>query len=194
MSQNFIDIIKSIINLPEEYINILFSLSRKIVLKKGDFFIREGEIPNKFAFNIQGLFRYYYIDNKGNDFTKGFIKENELIISYSAMIQNKQSSYFIEALEDSIILVILYKDWLELVKKNILLELVTKSFLEKGFIKKESREREFLLDDAKTRYKNFLVEFSDISNRLKDYHIASYLGITPIALSRIKKNLKLNLC
>lgn len=190
MSQNFIDIIKSIINLPEEYINILFSLSRKIVLKKGDFFIREGEIPNKFAFNIQGLFRYYYIDNKGNDFTKGFIKENELIISYSAMIQNKQSSYFIEALEDSIILVILYKDWLELVKKNILLELVTKSFLEKGFIKKESREREFLLDDAKTRYKNFLVEFSDISNRLKDYHIASYLGITPIALSRIKKNLK----
>jgi CRP-like cAMP-binding protein len=60
------------------------------------------------------------------------------------------------------------------------------------FIKKERREATLLLDDAKTRYLNFLEEYPGLETRLKQYHIASYLGITPVSLSRVRAQLKLN--
>ena len=57
-------------------------------------------------------------------------------------------------------------------------------------IMKEMREKSFLLDDATTRYLNFKKEYPDLENKIKLYHIASFIGITPGALSRIRKNLK----
>ena len=57
---------------------------------------------------------------------------------------------------------------------------------EQLYIKKEQREAEFLLDDAPTRYRNFQKQYPGLEDRLPQYHVASYLGITPVALSRIR--------
>ncbi len=107
------------------------------------------------------------------------------------MIQNRDSYFSIEALEDSVIGVIRYKDWKLLLDNHICWKLFLISFLEKGYGVKESREREFLILDAEERYKLFLKTFPNVEHRIKQHYIASYLGITPVALSRIRKKMGL---
>lgn len=185
----FIHTIKSIADIPDEQIEQILTISKLKYIDKGDCFIREGEIPRKFAFVVSGLFRYCYLDEKGNEFTKGFFLENSFISSYSALIQNRESYFTIEALEDSSIMVISYNEWLKLLENNICWNKFLISLLEKGYCIKETREREFLLFDAETRYKSFLNTFPGLERRIKQHLIASYLGITPVALSRIRKKM-----
>ena len=189
MKEHFIDTIKTMINIPDDQIKLILNIIRQKELLKGEYFIRAGDTPDEFGFVLKGLFRYYYTDTEGNEFTKSFITESDFLISYTAMVQNTESYYSIEALEESTILVIKYDNWKNLVFRHECWNLLIKSLLESAYIKKEKREREFLLDSAEIRYKRFLKENSNLIERIKQYQIASYLGITPVALSRIKKSM-----
>ena len=191
MNKNLLISIKSITDLPKQQEEQLFHITKDESLNKGDIFIREGQIPRKFAFVNYGLFRYYYIDQKGNESTKGFSPENTFLISYTAMIQNRISYFTIEALENANISIIDYIKWKKLYEEHICWRNFLVSALEKAFEFKETREREFLLFDAETRYKLFLQRFPGLELRVKQHIIASYLGITPVALSRIRKKMGL---
>lgn len=191
MVDDLIHTIKSITDLPEEEENKLVAISSEKFMAKGGLFIREGQIPNKFAFVTQGLFRYYYVDDKGNEFTKGFFSEKSFITAYSAMAKGIGSYYSIEALEDASIIVIDYTAWKILFNNHPCWSYFLLSLLEKGYIKKEKREREFLLLNAEERYKSFLQEYPGFDKRIKQHLIASYLGITPVALSRVRKKMGL---
>jgi len=175
--------------MPEDRLKELISIGQKKRVNTGEYFIREGAIPQKFAFVTSGLFRYVYFDHKGNEFTKGIIDQHNFISSYSAMINNTPSYFFIEALEDSEIHEIKFQEWTKLLKSNPFWVNFLLKFVEKGFIIKEKRERELLLLDAETRYKNFLTEFPNLKGRVKQNVIASFLGIQPESLSRIRKKL-----
>ncbi|AYN02857.1 Crp/Fnr family transcriptional regulator [Flavobacterium sp. 140616W15] len=184
---------KSILNrlaLPEKELEELLDISFYKVIQKGDCFINAGEIPRKFAFITKGLFRYVYIHENGNEFTKSIITENNFVSSYSAMIYNSPSYFFIEALEEVEILEINYENWLELKEKNPFWNIFLLKIIEKAFSVKEKRERELLLLDAEKRYEIFVTEFPDLENRISQQIIASYLGIQPESLSRIKRKYK----
>lgn len=152
-------------------------------------FIRQGQIPRKIAIVKYGLFRYFYLTSNGKEYTKAFISENNFISSYSAMISNMPSYFFIEALEESTIIEISYHKWSELRKENNKWDSLLITFLEKGYILKEKRERDLLLLDAETRYVNFLEEYPDLDKRVNLTLISSFLGIQPESLSRIRKKL-----
>lgn len=175
--------------IPEQESDDLLAISKKIELNKEETYISAGQIPRKFAIVLRGLFRYYYIDDKGNEFTKGFILPNNVLSSYSAMLHQTPSHFFIQALEDSEILEVNYKKWLELQKNNPFWDKFLIRALEKGFCIKEKREREFLLSDAETRYRVFLMEFPDLEDQVPQRMVASYLGIQPESLSRIRKKM-----
>lgn len=175
-------------HIPEKEQIDLLHISKIKTIDKDEFFISEGQIPQKFGIIIQGLFRYFYINDKGNEFTKGLIVSGNVLTSYSAMFQQKSSLFYVQALEDSIILEINYKQWLELQKQNLFWDKFLIAALQKGYILKEKRERELLLLDAETRYKIFLDQFPN-SNKIKLQIIASYLGIKPESLSRIRKKI-----
>jgi len=175
--------------LPQERVEELFSIGIKKSIKAQDFFIRAGEKPRKIGFIFSGLFRYVYTNEKGDEFTKAIMAENNFISSYSAMAQDRQSYFAIEALEDSQILEINWNKFMSLVNNNVFWLKFLMGFVEKGYIIKEKRERDLLLLDAKTRYKNFLYEFPNIDQRVKQGIIASYLGIKPETLSRIRKKI-----
>jgi CRP-like cAMP-binding protein len=191
MKDRFIQILKSIIDLPPQQESEIRAICSIRQLGKGEHFIRAGEIPARMAFNLQGLLRYYYLDKKGNDFTKGFLAEGAPITSYSAMIQNRESYFSIEALEDSVLAVFTYSDWKQLLNKHVCWQQLLILLLEKGYCTKEAREREFLVLDAEEKYRIFVQSFPDIENRIKQHYIASYLGITPVALSRIRRKMGL---
>lgn len=172
--------------MPEAEEAKVLKLLKGIKITKGDYYIREGQIPKKFAFVEKGLFRYLYINNKGTEFTKNFILENNFVSAYSAMISKQPSRMFIEALEDSYIYDINYADWLELKKGHECWNRFLVLILEKAFSTKEIRERDLLLLEAQERYDIFKKEFPTLENRIKQHQIASYLGISPISLSRIR--------
>jgi len=115
--------------------------------------------------------------------------ERSFISSYSAMISKTPSYFSIEAIENSEVLEIPYYRWQKLLDQNPNWKNLLIKLLEKGYATKERREREFLLLDAENRYRIFLEEYTNLESRVKQRMIASYLGITPIALSRIRKKM-----
>lgn len=149
-----------------------------------------GNVPRKIGIIKSGLFRYYYLTEEGKEYTKAFMREGDLLSSYSAMVSGEVSQYAIEAIEISEVVEVSYHKWQNLRSKDDKWDKFLITFLEKGYRMKEKREREFLLLDSESRYRLFLKEFPCFAGRLKQHMIASYLGITPIALSRIRKKMK----
>lgn len=150
-------------------------------------FIHAGQIPKKLGIVKKGLFRYKYTSDEGREYTKAFMLENNFMCSYSSMITHSPSHFSIEAIEHSKVLEVDYNSWKKLISQDKKWDKLLITLLEKAFHIKEKRERENLLLDAESRYKIFLNEYSDLEKRLKQHMVASYIGITPIALSRIKK-------
>ncbi|MNI08038.1 hypothetical protein D3C73_610620 [compost metagenome] len=114
---------------------------------------------------------------------------NEFITSYSSLLQNAPSFFAIQALMDSQLIVIPYSDFQSLFARHICWERLGRIIVEQLFVKKETRERELLLLSAEARYLLFLEKYGQVVKHIPQYHIASYLGITPVALSRIRKKL-----
>lgn len=184
---------KAILNslrLPEKELEELSNICEHKIIDKGDYFIVAGQIPRKMAFVLKGLFRYVYSNENGNEFTKSIITENNFISSYSAMIHNSISHFSIEVLEKAEILEIDYLRWLEMKEKNSFWNGFLLQILEKAFCVKEKRERELLLLDAEKRYEIFVAEFPNLESRVSQQIIASYLGIQPESLSRIRRKFK----
>jgi len=186
----FIHFLRKLADVPPIEIDKALTIFQPMQLKKNRFFIRAGEIPETLGFLTSGILRLYYIDKNGTEFTKSFCVENDVIAAYSALLLNQPSRLFIQALEDSSLLVAPYKGYQTLVSGHTCWQTINHKLTKSLFIKKEKRESELLLDDAQTRYMTFLAEYPDLDKRLKQHHIASYLGITPASLSRIRAKLK----
>lgn len=185
--QNVLNTIKRIVNIPDVEAEKFLSLLSPLTIPKGSYYLREGQVPLKFAFISHGLVRYLYVDQKGNEYTKNFIAEGVFMSAYSAMISHTPSLMYIQALEESHVYEINFKDWLELKKGHPCWNELLVYILEKVFALKEKRERDLLLLDAQTRYELFKKEHPNLEPRIKQHMIASYLGISPISLSRLKK-------
>lgn len=176
-------------NIIEDLIKELEEFGIKKTYEANQLFIREGQIPRKIAIVKSGLFRYFYLTDDGKEFTKGFLTERNFISSYSAMIKNSNSYFSIEALEQSVVMEISYIKFQKLRKDSCKWDKLLIHVLEKGYSIKEKRERDLLLLDAETRYLNFLMEYPNLEKRVSLSLIASFLGIQPESLSRIRKNL-----
>jgi len=194
MKEQLLKSVTALSGCSPEQIEEVLSIVKQVEIGNGQSYIRAGEIPRSFAFVVKGLFRYYYADNKGNEFTKGFFPENSYITAYSALLENRESYFTIEALEDSTIFIIDFYKWNQIARNDICWLKFLVSLLEKGYCVKEYREREFLVFSAEERYESFLRRFPGLEKRIKQHYIASYLGITPKSLSRIRKKMgKINI-
>ncbi|MCP4160900.1 MAG: Crp/Fnr family transcriptional regulator [Deltaproteobacteria bacterium] len=178
---------QSISNISSSDLSVIDNIFYPSTVKKNEFFINAGEDPDQFGIVSSGIFRYFYIDNDGKEYTKYFALENDLLISYSAILTGEESKFYIEALENSEILISSFKKFNNLIEDNLSLNKIARKLIERQYIKKEKREYQFLFDDAETRYRHFLKDYPGMVDRVKHFHIASYLGISPVSLSRIRK-------
>jgi CRP-like cAMP-binding protein len=175
--------------LPPARVEELLSIGRETSVAAFSNFIQAGDIPQRIAWIQKGLFRYVYLNEKGDEFTKAIMPENSFISSYSAMVMGKPSFFSVEALEDSQVLEIAWSDFSRLPEHDVFWLRFLLKLIEKGYITKEKRERDLLLLDAETRYRNFLLEFPGMEQRVRQGIIASYLGIQPETLSRIRRKI-----
>ncbi len=179
--------IKDLWDIEDELIQHLYSICAEQVIRKGELFVHAGEVPRHMGFNLEGLFRLYYIDEEGNDLTKGFSEPGRFLISYSAIVEKRPSYFNMEALQNSRILKFDFGTFEQMMQEDMRWYPFAYKLVESVYIMKELREKSFLLDDASKRYQEFKKQYSSVENQIKLYHVASFLGITPEALSRIRK-------
>ncbi len=174
----------------EEAFSDLLHLFSFQTIKKGAYFAREGERPQKLCFLGKGFFRAYYLSSNGTEYNKSFYLENDFYCAYSSLILNQPNYINIQAMEDCEMLVCNYHEMTRLYDKHHCLERFSRKVAEWLFAKKEMREIQMVIHQAEERYQIFLQEYPNLENRIPQYHIASYLGITPVQLSRIRAKKK----
>jgi CRP-like cAMP-binding protein len=160
-------------------------------IKKGKTLYSIGEKPTSFSFIDNGLMRAYVLDENGNEYNKNFFAEGRFPGCMVALLNNTSSMLGVQALEDCEIIEINHIKFREaLFKFNDLMKLHIHYLEAHWLLEKEPKEISYLQNEAKVRYLKFLSLYEDILPRLTQFHIASFLGITPTQLSRIKNGLK----
>ena len=178
--------------IPDKEWNKLMKIVKLVRLKKCQHFIRIGDVPDKLGFISSGIFRIFFITEQGDEKILAFRRENQLLSAFSQFLQGNPSWCGIQALTESLLLCINLKEYNQLLSDHSCWNILGRKYLENLFIEKEKREREFLSEDATARYLSFKQNNPGLEEKISQYHVASYLGITPVALSRIRKNLKKN--
>jgi CRP-like cAMP-binding protein len=176
--------------LSEECIREIRKILRRKTISKNDFYLREGTIPRTIAFVKKGLFSYFYVADNGDIVIKKFFPEKSFVSSTSALIKKAPGLFNIYALEDTEILEYDAAAFWKLIERFPDLAIFHIRYLEKNWVAdKEDLEITLKYQTAKERYLAFLKDYPALQDRLKQHHIASYLGITPTQLSRIRKEL-----
>lgn len=166
------------------WIEIEQSLTLK-KLSKTQHFSVQGQYNRELAFFCEGVARVYYLTDKGTEVTKYFVTVHEFM---TASLEPKLPSVInIQSLTDSTYLSIAYDKFEQLLERYLELSLITKNLLLSYFGRKQKREISLLANSAIENYQLFLEEYPDLEKHIPHYYIASYLGITPTQLSRIRK-------
>lgn len=180
-------VLNQLVSPPVSELDEFLKLFQTRSIEQGDYFLRAGDRSSELAFVNAGLLRFIYQTTDGKEFNKSFIAENQFTAAYSAFLTGMPARFSIQALEECHLLICDLHIVVNMFDRHGCWERLGRILAEQLFIKKEAREAEFLLDDAETRYHNFRETHPGLEDRLAQYHIASYLGITPVALSRIRR-------
>jgi CRP-like cAMP-binding protein len=180
--------IKHFIPLHEADIAIIERLFEPKKLKAGEYFLEEGKICRHVGFIEKGLVRYY-VNEEGKESTIFFNQEGEFICNFQSFLPQKPSMVTIQALEDTELLIISY-DGLQTLYTDVRNgERFGRLAVEQLFLTSSAQIRSLYKDPPAVRYQQFLDTYPGLVQRLQQYYIASYVGIKPQSLSRIRKRL-----
>lgn len=155
--------------------------------KRHETLVVEGQVPRLVAYVVKGLFSQYYTAPNGDVVIKRFFPETFLAASMSAMLIQSPSQFTIRALENTTVLEYHFDEFKKLTVLYPDMAALYIRYLEIHWIvEKEPQEISLRYDTAKSRYAAFLEQFPALEHRLKQHEVASYLGITPTQLSRIR--------
>jgi CRP-like cAMP-binding protein len=169
----------------EEIVRKLF---HKKTFKKGDHLLEAGNICRNVIFIETGIVRYY-INNDGAEETNYFNKEGEFVCDYLSFLPQAPSNVNIQALEDSTVFVINFNDLQQFYKDVEHGERFGRLAIEQVFVNIISQVSSLYTDTPDVRYRKFISNYPDIGQRIPQYYIASYVGIKPQSLSRIRKRI-----
>jgi len=159
-------------------------------LKKGEFILRQGKICRFEGFVVEGCFRIYTIDEKGNEYTLYFAVKDWWLMDIDSFMNRIPSDLNIQALEDSKVLLISRQDKMTLYNSLPVVEKLFRIMSQKALVSWQRRLIRNHCFTAKERYFHFLETYPNIVSKLTDKQIASYLGIRHEFLSKIKKTSK----
>ncbi len=179
--------INKLISLTNEEQETFTTFLKEKTLAKKEFLLRAGEVCKYETFVVKGCLRNYYIDNNGNEHTTLFAIESWWTGDLYSFITQSPSRYFIEALEDTIVLQISYPDMERIYNKIPKFERLFRILLQNAYVAQEQRIVQNLSNSAEQRYKAFALKYPTLEQRIAQKHIASYLGITPEFLSMLRR-------
>lgn len=179
----------SITDIDVEILNRLIENFRHTKLKNTDHFLMENNNSNKIGYLKKGICRGYYIDKDGNDFTTNFMIAPTFIGDLAAIASNHNCKINIQALENCEIEIGSIKTLYALAEVHPTLNKLFRIIIEKAYTLQQNRQVSFITQNATERYLELIQNRKEVFDRVSQIYIASYLGITPQSLSRIRKRL-----
>jgi len=187
--ENLIEYILQFGNLNKQQIAFITSKVTEIELRKDEYFSEAGKIPLQVGFVVDGVVRGCYYNNKGDEITRCFIAENNLVVDYVNFEANSASTEYLQASTDCKLIVFSKQNWDELSHTIVGWDNIKNKMVQKCLYQK-SRKSPVISQDATTRYLEFLENYPTLTNRIALSYVASYLGVTQQSLSRIRKNIR----
>lgn len=169
-----------------EYFNSL--LEYKEVPKK-TLLLQEGKVCDFEAYIIKGCIRKYYINENGFEVIIQFAVEDGWISDIASFHEKTPSKLLIETLEDSKLLILTPKTKEILLKKVAKFERIFRILIQRNLSTMQNRLIDTMTKSAQEKYLDFLLRYPNIPQRVAQHHIASYLGISPEFLSKVRAKL-----
>lgn len=190
MLQPLIDYFESFLPFDEKEKTFLEGRFVQRSIKRRQSILQEGFSCRHYTFVLQGCFRMYGVDMKGTEHNLKFAAENDWIADIGSFHSGKPSQLFIEAIEPSVVLQIEKQDLYFLYLSIPKLDRIFKVIVEEKYVELQNRVLQNISSTALERYQAFLEQYPRLASRLPNTQIASYLGITPEFLSRIRNERK----
>jgi CRP-like cAMP-binding protein len=187
--KEFIEYILQFGNLNQQQIDLISKKATEKLLRKEECFSEAGKVAQEVGFILDGIMRVCYYNNKGEEITKYFTVENNLVVDLESFDNEICSNVYVQAITDCKLLVFSKKDWKELLDTIVGWDAIVHKIISKTLRQKVERISSLVSEDATTRYLTFLKIFPNVINRIPLSYVASYLGITQSSLSRIRKNI-----
>lgn len=188
MYDNLLAVIEQMIHIDKaekEYLEKRFTTK---TYKKGDFFLKEGQVCREVGFIEKGLVRYF-INKDGEELIYGFGKENDFVCNYESFLDHSLSAKNIQFIEDATIAVFSYDD-LQMIYENLKEgQKFGRLACEQLFVMALRDITSFYADEPEQRYLHFVNTYPDLQQRIPQYYISSFIGVKPQSLSRIRKRL-----
>lgn len=181
-----IEYIKRSVNLTDEEAEVFSNSFKEVKIKKRQFIVQPNFVAKHRNYVLKGAFRAYVVDDNGQDSTIAFAIEDWWITDYNSYILQKPATMFVVALEDSTILEIAYEKEQTLKQENHKFETFFRIRAERTAAFMQQRIISNLTQTAEERYENFINKYPEIVQRVPQYALASYLGMTTEFLSRIR--------
>jgi CRP-like cAMP-binding protein len=162
---------------------------KKVELKKGAIILQENEVVLDQYFVLDGCLRTYFIDETGKEYTLQFAINDWWISDYTAFFSTTKAILNIECIKDATLYKVSRESMEDLYETFPQLERLFRKKLENAFASFQKRILSNLSQSVQERYLNFMETYPNIEQHIKNYHIASYLGITTESLSRIRKRM-----
>lgn len=163
---------------------------REVTVRSGEHLFSQGDYDSNVYFVKSGLLKAYYIRVDGKEHIKSFLSEGSIIGSMVALLDADPCTFSLVALEDGAVVSLPFVQLKEAANQDVGLANVLIDFLSAYGKRKERREFELLSLSPEERYSVLLEAMPDVTDRVKQADLAAYIGVTPQALSRIKRRIK----
>ncbi|SEA63691.1 cAMP-binding domain of CRP or a regulatory subunit of cAMP-dependent protein kinases [Arachidicoccus rhizosphaerae] len=183
-----INAIATYIPLSNEEEDLVGQIFQRKEFRKKDFLLKEGNICRSVYFIEKGLVRYY-VNLDGEEKTTYFNKENEFVCDYMSFLPKSPSKVNIQALEDVIIWSIDYDNLQRFYQEIRNGERLGRLAIEQVYLQAIGQVASFYTDPPEIRYLNFIHTYPDLQQRIAQFYIASYVGVKPQSLSRIRRRI-----
>jgi CRP-like cAMP-binding protein len=188
-TEPLIDYFNSLIPLNNEESQLVRELFKSRLYRKKQYVLQENDVCNQFNFVVRGCLRMYKIDEKGSTHIIQFASENWWMVDIGSFHQKKSSDLSIDALEDTMVLQISYENLIKLYTSAPKFDRIFRVLIENSFVTLQNRLLQNISSTAEERYLSFMETYSHLSNRLPQTQIASFLGITPEFLSKLRSKI-----
>ena len=182
-------VVSNWVSLSDAQFERLFSIFQPKKAQAQSSLLLPGDRVHELIFVVSGLLRFYYLDENGAESNKAFVAENEFAGPLASAALDLPVIYGIQTLETSTLLIARYSDFSSLFDEHPAYDRLGRKFAELLLVRKELRMRSLLQKKAADRYVEFCEQYPDLLQRVPQYHIASYLGITEVSLSRLRRSM-----
>lgn len=186
------DFLKSKFNVSEDTFLILKKLASRKTLNSGTILIKQGAMSNRLHFLTSGLMRSFHVTEAGKEYTKNIYSPISFVGPLSSILTKKPSLLTYETLTDCQVYEVEFNEFYKLTETNLEMSNLYNRVLEYLFLLYESKQLELISLNATERYALLKSRIPDIDEQIAQYQIASFLNITPVQLSRIRKEMKRN--